>query len=157
MSEKNLFSIGSKTVIKLLVRLQFGLSHFCQDNFNYNFFLIWIFLHGCWRFAGQQWKGVDHPSPSSSFFFHILTNIEIFLLHLCIWNAYLMFLIAVQVILRLLLDKIYLPMGISFQWTLNIRYISFWHMLLFNAIIAVIKSSLTNCWLFELTLIITQV
>ena len=123
MSEKKLFSIGSKTVIKLLVRLQFGLSHFCQHNFNYNFFLIWIFLHGCWRFAGQHWKGVDHPRPSSSFFSHILTNIEIFLLHLCIWNVYLMFLIAVQVILRLLLDKTCLPMGISFQWTLNIRYV----------------------------------
>lgn len=123
MSEKKLFSIGSKTGIKLLVRLQFGLSHFCQHNFNYNIFLIWIFLHGCWRFAGQQWKGVDHPRLSSSFFSHILTNIEIFLLHLCIWNVYLMFLIAVQVILRLLLDKIYLPMGISFEWTLNIRYI----------------------------------
>lgn len=123
MSEKKLFSIGSKTGIKLLVRLQFGLSHFCQHNFNYNIFLIWIFLHGCWRFAGQQWKGVDHPRLSSSFFSHILTNIEIFLLHLCIWNVYLMFLIAVQVILRLLLDKIYLPMGISFESTLNIRYI----------------------------------
>ena len=123
MSEKKLFSIGSKTGIKLLVRLQFGLSHFCQHNFNYNIFLIWIFLHGCWRFAGQQWKGVDHPRLSSSFFSHILTNIEIFLLHLCIWNVYLMFLIAVQVILRLLLDKIYLPMGISFEWMLNIRYI----------------------------------
>ena len=123
MSEKKLFGIGSKTGIKLLVRLQFGLSHFCQHNFNYNIFLIWIFLHGCWRFAGQQWKGVDHPRLSSSFFSHILTNIEIFLLHLCIWNVYLMFLIAVQVILRLLLDKIYLPMGISFEWTLNIRYI----------------------------------
>ena len=85
------------------------------------FFSSRIFFHGYWWLTGQQGKGGD--SLFISFYdFHPLTNIQTFILQLCTWNDYHIFLIAPLLVTRLLLGEIYHLIELSFDWLCDVDF-----------------------------------
>ena len=83
----------------------------------YKYFFYQGFLHKHWRFTGQQRKGGDifySSLPLLPAHEHWDTYLQ-----LCMWDDYLVFLIAALVFTRLLHDEIYHLIELLFDWLVD--------------------------------------
>ena len=105
------------------------------------FFSIRVILHGHWRLTGQEGKGGDQLFIPL-YHYHPLTNIQTFILQLCTWDDFRIFLIAPLVFTRLLLDEIYHLIELPFDWLI-------WCWFLFVYLLIWFKAFVTAIWLWK--------
>ena len=91
------------------------------------FFSIRVFFHRHWQLTHRTAGEGRGPSFIPLYHFHLwLTNIQTFICNsACMWDGYYIFLIAMLVFTRLLLDEIYQLIKFLFDWLMMWYWFSF--------------------------------